>query len=125
MSYNATVFESDMNLIGEKNNPKNALNRLKRINKKVKEAIEFHGFEAGKPYTKMQGPGNKLLVAHYPVVVGDTDNDEIWDKVDGDLSIDVGDLLDNFNLEDAWGWEGIEVSKKSPKDTIDLLFYLK
>lgn len=125
MSYNATIFESDMRLISQKNDLKNALNRLKRINRKIKETIKFFGFEMGKPYTQMQGPGNKLLVVHYPVIVGDTDSDEIWNKIEKNVSLEVGELLDTFNLEDVWGWEGIEVSKKSPKDTIDLLFYLK
>lgn len=116
--YTALNFEADLK---SANGPKSALNRLKKINKKVKETIEYYGYKAGKPYSQME---RGVLIVHYPVIVDDVNSDETWDHIYKDVSFDVGELLDIFKLDDVIGFEGQEVSKKS-KNTIDIMFYLK
>lgn len=120
--YTANDFHADLKNLSTKNSSQKALNRLNRINKKVRETIRYYGFEAGKPYSQKE---RDVLIVHYPVIVGDVDSDENWDKIYKDVSFDIAGLLEENNLEDDWGFEGQEISKKSPKDTIDVLVYLK
>ena len=120
--YTANDFVADLKKLSAQSDSTKALNRVKRINKKVRETIGYYGFEAGKPYSQKE---HGVLIVHYPVIVGDADSDKNWDKVNKDVSLDIAGLLEDYNLEDAWGFEGQEVSEKSPKDTIDVLIYLK
>jgi hypothetical protein len=120
--YTAMNFTSDMQSISTINDPKKSLNQLKRLDRKVKETIESFGFKSGKPYSQKE---SNTIVVHYPVVVDTTDSDEIWNKIYREVSSEFDKIVENANLDDIWAWEGMEISKKSPKDTIDMMVYLK
>jgi hypothetical protein len=120
--YTAMDFRDDMKSVATYNEPKKALNQLKRLNRKVKETIEYFGFKAGKPYSQKE---HNTIVVHYPVIVEDVDSDEIWDKIYKEVSSEFDDIVESFKLDEVWGWEGLEISKKSPNDTIDMMVYLK
>ena len=85
MNYTAEEFKKDTAVVAYVNDPKEALNKLKKLHKKIKNVVESdYNYNLGKVYTEQKGK-NYFVV--FPVINKDVEEgDEVSDEIILDVS---------------------------------------
>ena len=125
MNYTAEEFKKDTAVVAYVNDPKEALNKLKKLHKKIKNVVESdYNYNLGKVYTEQKGKNYFVVfpVINKDVEEGDEVSDEMWNEVDKDVSFWMYQVVEDAKLDEVWSFEG---QREADANTIEVMFYLK